>query len=120
LSTTRIALCGPLVVEIDGRRLEADLPGRQGRLLLAYLAAHRRRPVSRSELIEVLWPAEAPAAPEAALKVLLARLRRVIGGALAGRAELSLELPEGAEVDLEVVERAVAEAEAAVRRAQRP
>ena len=42
------------------------------------------------------------------LKVLLARLRRVIGGALAGRAELSLKLPEGAEVDLEVVERAVA------------
>jgi DNA-binding SARP family transcriptional activator/tetratricopeptide (TPR) repeat protein len=117
VSTTRIALCGPLVVEIDGRRLEGDLPGRQGRLLLAYLAAHRRRPVSRAELIEVLWPSDAPAAPEAALKVLLARLRRVVGAALAGRADVSLELPDDAVVDVEVVERSVADAEAALERA---
>ena len=116
MSATRIALCGPLVVEIDGHRLEADLPGRQGRLLLAYLAAHRRRPVSRAELIEMLWPSDAPAAPEAALKVLLARLRRVLGAALAGRADVSLELPEGAVVDVEVVERAVADAETALER----
>ncbi|HEY7622796.1 MAG TPA: AAA family ATPase [Solirubrobacteraceae bacterium] len=115
-ATTKIALCGPLVVEIDGRRVEADLPGRQGRLLFAYLAAHRRRPVSRAELIEMLWPSEAPASPEAALKVLLARLRRVIGDALAGRADVSLELPDDAVIDVEVVERAVAEAEAALER----
>jgi DNA-binding SARP family transcriptional activator/tetratricopeptide (TPR) repeat protein len=116
MSATRIALCGPMVVEIDGHRLEADLPGRQGRLLLAYLAAHRRRPVSRAELIEVLWPSDAPASPEAALKVLLARLRRVLGETLHGRADVSLELPEGAIVDVEVVERAVADAEAALER----
>jgi DNA-binding SARP family transcriptional activator len=116
LPSTSISLCGPLVVEIDGRRLEADLPGRQGRLLLAYLAANRHRPVSRAELIDVLWPADAPASPEAALKVLLARLRRVLGDALAGRAELSLALPEGAAVDIEVVAGAVHEAEAALER----
>ncbi len=116
MSATRIALCGPLVVEIDGHRLEGELPGRQGRLLLAYLAAHRRRPVSRAELIEVLWPSDPPASPEAALKVLLARLRRVVGAALAGRADVSLELPEGAIVDVEVVDQAVADAEAALER----
>src|SRR5262245_22826874 len=104
---TRIALCGPLMVQIDGRRLEGELPGRQGRLLLAYLAAHRRRPVSRAELIEMLWPTDAPASPEAALKVLLARLRRVVGDALVGRTDVSLELPPDAVVDVEVVEQAI-------------
>src|SRR5690349_11612268 len=116
MSATRIALCGPLVVEIDGRRLEGELPGRQGRLLLGYLVAHRRRPVSRAELIEMLWPTDAPAAPEAALKVLLARLRRVIGDALVGRTDVSLELPADAVVDVEVVEQAIAGAEAALER----
>jgi DNA-binding SARP family transcriptional activator len=115
-ATTNIALCGPLVVEIDGHRVEGDLPGRQGRLLFAYLAAHRRRPVSRAELIEVLWPSDPPASPEAALKVLLARLRRVIGAALAGRADISLDLPDDAVIDVEVVDRAVADAEAALER----
>jgi DNA-binding SARP family transcriptional activator/tetratricopeptide (TPR) repeat protein len=107
-----------MVVEIDGRRIEADLPGRQGRLLLAYLAAHRRRPVSRAELVEVLWPTDPPASPEAALKVLLARLRRVIGAALTGRTDVSLELPAGAVIDVEVVEQAVADAEAALERGE--
>ncbi len=111
-------LCGPLVVEIDGRRVEGDLPGRQGRLLFAYLAADRGRPVSRAELIEVLWPSDPPASPEAALKVLLARLRRVIGAALAGRADVSLELPGDAVIDVEVVARAVADAEAALERGE--
>jgi predicted ATPase/DNA-binding SARP family transcriptional activator len=115
-ATTNIALCGPLVVEIDGHRVEGDLPGRQGRLLFAYLAAHRRRAVSRAELIEVLWPSDPPSSPEAALKVLLARLRRVIGAALAGRAEISLALADDAVIDVEVVDRAVADAEAALER----
>jgi len=116
MSATRIALCGPLMVEIDGRRLQGELPGRQGRLLLAYLAAHRRRPVSRAELIEMLWPTDAPASPEAALKVLLARLRRVVGDALVGRTDVSLELPPDAVVDVEVVEQAIADVEAALER----
>ena len=56
--SARIHLCGRLVVEWDGERLERDLPGRQGRLLFAYLVLHRERPVRRDELIEALWSEE--------------------------------------------------------------
>jgi hypothetical protein len=45
----RIQLCGRLVVELDGERVEAKLPGRQGRLLFAFLATHRERDPTRTE-----------------------------------------------------------------------
>jgi hypothetical protein len=56
----RIQLCGPLAFEIDGRRIDRDLPGHQGRLLFAYLVLHRLRPVRRDELIDALWPDHRP------------------------------------------------------------
>src|SRR5438132_3197419 len=34
----RIQLCGRMAIELDGGRVEGDLPGRQGRVLFAYLA----------------------------------------------------------------------------------
>ncbi len=49
---TRISLCGRLSVELEGARPE--LPGRQGRLLFAYLVLQRGRPVRRDELVEAL------------------------------------------------------------------
>src|SRR3954463_11699190 len=52
---TRIHLCGRLIVELQGRRLEESLRGRQGRLLFAYLALNRDRPVRPDELAEALW-----------------------------------------------------------------
>src|SRR3954469_18695737 len=62
---TRIQLCGRLEIEIEGERLEQALPGRQGRLLFAYLALNRDRPLRRDELVEALWPGEGgPAAGE--------------------------------------------------------
>ena len=48
----------PAEVEWDGERLEAALPGNQGRLLFAYLVLHRDRTVRRDELLEVLWSGE--------------------------------------------------------------
>ena len=39
---TRIQLCGRLIVELQGRRLEDTLRGRQGRLLFAYLVLQSR------------------------------------------------------------------------------
>ncbi len=67
-------LCGRLVVELDGRRVEDELPGRQGRLLLAFLVTNRRRTVTRDELIEALWPA----GRDGGLAPLLSKLRRVL------------------------------------------
>ena len=49
-----IQLCGRYVVELDGERIESSLPGRQGRLLFAYLARNRDRPVRRNELVDAL------------------------------------------------------------------
>src|SRR4051795_929972 len=101
---TRIELCGRLVVELDGERLEEALPGRQGRLLFAYLAMNRGRPVRRDELVEALWAENGqPASGDALLRPPLSRLRKALGeGRLEGRSELTLVLPEPAWVDWEV------------------
>ena len=44
--SARVQLCGTFAVELSGRRIDNMLPGRQGRLLFAYLALSRLRPVS--------------------------------------------------------------------------
>src|SRR5581483_11599168 len=104
----RIQLCGTLAIEVDGERLEDHLPGRQGRLLLTYLVAHRLRLIRRDELIDALWPDRPPAATDAALSALLSKLRRLLpDGTLAGRGELRLMLPADAHVDLEVAREAI-------------
>lgn len=99
---TRIHLCGRLTARIGGRRVEEALPGRQGRMLFAWLVAHRRKATPRAELLNVLWPDEAPAAAESALAALLAKLRRALGAqALDGKHDIRLRLAEGAWVDVE-------------------
>lgn len=112
MAETRIQLCGAFVARIDGRRIERELPGRQGRLLFAYLAANRLRSVSRAELVEAVWFDDLPAAPDAALRALLSKLRRLL--AIEGRTELRLDLPEPAWVDLEAAVRAIHRAESAI------
>ena len=105
----RIALSGTLRVEIGDRDVAARLPGRQGRALFAFLVLHRHRPVSRGELIDVLWPDVPPADPEGGLATVLARSRSALGeGVLRGRAELQIVLAPETEID---IERAAAAAE---------
>lgn len=112
---TRLQLCGRLVLRWLGRRIEDELPGRQGRWLFAYLAAHRRRPALRSELLEALWPGRVPAAADTALSALLTKLRGVVGAdAVAGKHELRLLLPVGARLDIEAAHEALHRAESAV------
>jgi SARP family transcriptional regulator, regulator of embCAB operon len=113
-----IRICGPLSAEIDGRPLEGALRGLQGRMLFAFLVLHRDRAVSRSELIDALWPNDAPQSAQATLSTLLSRLRRSLGeGMLAGRAQLQL-MPSGEVwVDLEAAEQALASAQTALDRA---
>ena len=74
LARGKVQLCGRLVVELDGRRVENELPGRQGRVLLAYLATNRLRTVTRDELVEALWPT----GRDGGLAPLLSKLRRVV------------------------------------------
>ncbi len=74
LSRGKVQLCGRFVVELDDRRVEDELPGRQGRLLLAFLVANRLRTVSRDELVGALWPS----GRDGGLAPLLSKLRRVL------------------------------------------
>src|SRR3954454_6172434 len=108
--TTRIELCGRLLVEIDGEALQGALPGRQGRLLFAYLVMHRSRPVRRDELVEALWAEDGqPASGDALLRPPLSRLRKALGpGRLEGRGELMLVLPPDTWVDWEVAHTSLA------------
>jgi len=111
---TRIQLCGRLVIELDGRRVEDALPGRQGRLLFGYLAAERLRASRRETLIELLWPGKAPDSCAASLRPLISRLRQILGDALTGRSELRLVLPSGARVDIDRAALYLHDAESAV------
>ena len=90
---TRVQLCGKLVARIDGRRVDADLPGRQGRLAFAYLTLNRHRVVTRSALVDAIWPAEPPALVDTALSALISKLRKALGpDAVSGRGDVRLVL----------------------------
>jgi class 3 adenylate cyclase/DNA-binding SARP family transcriptional activator len=118
---TRIQLCGRVVIELDGSRIESDLPGRQGKVLFAYLTANRLRPVGRDELIDALWPLGGPKGADSSLGALLSKLRRALGPErLEGRSTLQLQLPERSWVDLEAAMEAIHRAESALAREDWP
>ena len=103
---SRIQLCGQFAVVAGDRRLDGELPGRRGRLLVAYLAAHRQQATSRDQLIDGLWPDVSPvsslSAAAATLTVLLSKVRAVLGHhVIAGRGTLRLVLPEHTLIDTE-------------------
>lgn len=111
-----------LAVEANGTRLnEQRFPGRQGRILFAYLAAQKGRPVPRDELAELLWGEDLPATWEKALRVLMTKLRALlnecgIDGASALTSAFGcyqLTLPEGAWIDVHAAANAVERAETA-------
>ena len=115
LDEPAIQLCGRFEVRLDGRIVTRSLPGRQGRLVFAYLVCNRSRAVTRDELIDVLWPSGPPTNPEDVLGALLSKLRRALGaGALEGRREVMLVLPAEASIDLELAEEAIRRAEVAL------
>ena len=111
--SSRIYLCGRLVVSLGGRRLEDALPGRQGRVIFAYLVVNRARTVERDELIEALWGESPPSDPESALSAILSKLRRAIEPArLEGRSALALALPDDTWIDMDAASEALHRAEA--------
>ena len=118
MASTRIQVCGRIAVEIEGVRVEDELPGRQGRLLFAYLVVNRLRPSPRDELVEAVWPEAPPATVDSALSALLSKLRRLV--TLEGRSEIRLLLPSDAWVDLEAAADGLHRAESAAARGAWP
>jgi DNA-binding SARP family transcriptional activator len=118
----RISLTERLTVEANGTSVnEERFPGRQGRIVFAYLAAQNGRPVPRDELADLLWSDELPATWVKALGVLMTKLRALldecgIDGSTALTSAFGcykLSLPAGSWIDvdaaLEALERAEAE-----------
>ena len=110
-----------LAVEANGATLdEQRFPGRQGRILFAYLAAQQGRPVPRDELAELLWGEELPATWEKALRVLMTKLRGLleecgIDGSIALTSAFGcyeLTLPADASIDVDVAATAIERADA--------
>lgn len=111
---TRIQLCGRFAVAAGDEQVETGLPGRRGRLLFAYLAAHRQRPIRRDEVLDALWPDPVPDSAGPSLTVLLSKIRALLGqDIIHGRGELQLHLPVGAVIDTETAEAAAHQAESA-------
>jgi DNA-binding SARP family transcriptional activator len=114
---SRVQLCGNFAVELAGRRVDQALPGRQGRLLFAYLTLARPQRVTRDALIDALWGGTPPRAAGAALNVLVSKVRAAVGpDVLRGRTELTLTLPEPTHVDVEAAALALHTAESALAR----
>src|SRR3954447_25947095 len=100
--TLRFQVCGSIAVTVGGRRVEGELPGRQGRVLLAHLVVHRMRPPDRDQLFADLWAAGPPRGAGQAPRSLLSRARRILGAdVVAGRDAPHLVLGGDAFVDLE-------------------
>ena len=122
-SHLRVFLAGRVAVEANHRVIdEGRFPGRQGRLVFAYLVDARGRPVPRDELADVLWEESPPATWEKALRVIASKVRSLLAdGGVDGATALTsafgcyrLELPEGTWVDVIAAEDAARDAEAAL------
>lgn len=121
-SILRIYLTGEICLTVGRSLVRADrLPGRQGRLVLAYLVTERSRAVSRDELAESLWPHSLPAAFDVALSAVVSKLRSLCAELGLGRDSVKtasgcyrLALPADSWVDTEEALASVHLAEAAL------
>jgi len=119
----KVFLAGRVAVEANGVLIDEErLPGRQGRLVFAYLVAEEGRPIPHDELAEAVWGDVPPATWEKALSVVVSKLRALLaqhgvdgGNVLTGAFGCyRLNLPQGTWVDIVAAADAAREAEAAL------
>lgn len=120
----RVYLAGTIRLERASVLLgESELPGRQGRVAFAMLAAEHGRAISKDELAEELWGGDPPAAWETALRAILSKIRGALGRlGLDGHEAVAhafgcyqLRLPPDAWVDVDAAADAAHRAESALR-----
>ena len=122
----RLYLTGRVGIEVNGELAidEGDFRGKQDRLVFAYLASERSRPVGSLELAEALWPGAGPAVSRNGLSPVVSRLRSLLRAPPLSPAEIlissnpgtyQLHLGSGSWVDVEAATSAVDEAEGALR-----
>ena len=126
LATARVYLTGRVSLEHGANLItERHLPGRQGRRAFVFLCAERHRPISRDELLSIVWHDTPPRAVEAALHAIVSKLRTVLKKAGFSRGDadidvtsgsITLRLPDQMWVDIEAAANAIDEAEGALRR----
>ena len=75
----RVEVLGPLRVEVDGAPVE--VPGPKRRAVLALLALAESRTVPVDDLVDALWPSDAPESGRQALHTHVSRLRAHLGPA---------------------------------------
>jgi SARP family transcriptional regulator, regulator of embCAB operon len=119
--TVRVRLLGRLGIEHGRHWLDGSaLPGRQGRIVLAYLALCHH-PVARDELADLVWPDALTAAWERDLSAVVSKVRAALdsvelGSLLHGALGCyELQLPPTSRVDVEDAVRFVEDAESAWR-----
>jgi DNA-binding SARP family transcriptional activator len=120
----RIYVTGDVTIEHDGVIVrEKDLPGRQGRHAFVYLVLKRSAPISRDDLVDVLWRDETPPELETAMSAILSKLRAVLRRAQLTDAMIdmrqgtvALRLPPHTRIDVEDATNAIDESEGAWRR----
>jgi branched-chain amino acid transport system substrate-binding protein len=111
-----VSLAGRVSIRANSTVIDDErFPGRQGRLVFAYLATQAGRPIPRDELAEAVWGGMRPATWEKALTVIASKLRALLeecgmNGAKALTSAFGcyrLDLPEGSSVDVVEARRVV-------------
>jgi SARP family transcriptional regulator, regulator of embCAB operon len=123
--TVRVRVLGRLGVEHGTRWLDGSaLPGRQGRIVLAYLAL-THHPVARDDLADVVWRDALTASWERDLSAVVSKVRAALDSIglnatlHGGFGCYELQLPPGSRVDAEDAVRFVEDAESAWRAGRR-
>jgi DNA-binding SARP family transcriptional activator len=109
-----LRLAGTFRVVRDGTELtDGEIGSRKSRTLLKLLTVERPGLVPVDRIVDVLWPAERPAAPEQNVATLVSRLRAVLGADFiqGGRAGYRLADGPGIGVDLDTAARFCDQAE---------
>ena len=105
----RLVVLGSQRIDAADGTAVTGLPGRRAELVFSYLVVERRRPVSREELADALWPDQLPDSWAAALRGVVSEVRRFLsaGGLDVATVLVSagngwqLQLPADVTVDLD-------------------